>query len=36
MSTFQPEQTFDVEPGDILYIPPKVVHHGISLDDNPL
>ncbi len=34
MSAFQPEQIFNVEPGDILYIPPKVAHHGISLDDN--
>ncbi|RUA06972.1 MAG: hypothetical protein DSY43_00860 [Gammaproteobacteria bacterium] len=34
MSEFIPEQTFDVEPGDVLYIPPKVAHHGVSLDDN--
>ncbi len=34
MQKFTPEQTFDVETGDILYIPPKVAHHGVSLDDN--
>jgi 50S ribosomal protein L16 3-hydroxylase len=34
MQKFTPEQTFEVEAGDILYIPPKVAHHGVSLDDN--
>lgn len=33
MQKFDSEQTFDVEPGDVLYIPPKVAHHGVSLDD---
>lgn len=33
MHTFTPEQFFEVEPGDVLYIPPKVAHHGVSLDD---
>ena len=33
MNTFETEQVWDVEPGDILYIPPKVAHHGVSLDD---
>ncbi|SFV86271.1 FIG002776: hypothetical protein [hydrothermal vent metagenome] len=34
MNEFTSEQVFDVKPGDILYIPPKIAHHGISLDDN--
>jgi 50S ribosomal protein L16 3-hydroxylase len=34
MNTFESEQVFDVEPGDILYVPPKVAHHGVSLDNN--
>jgi 50S ribosomal protein L16 3-hydroxylase len=34
MRKFNAEQVFDVEPGDVLYIPPKVAHHGVSLDDN--
>ncbi len=33
MDQFIPEQIFEVEPGDILYIPPKIAHHGVSLDD---
>ncbi len=33
MNKFTVEQVFDVEPGDILYIPPKVAHHGVSLDN---
>jgi len=34
MDKFIAEQSFEVEPGDLLYIPPKVAHHGVSLDDN--
>ncbi|HIF46835.1 cupin domain-containing protein [Candidatus Thioglobus sp.] len=34
MDKFTSEQVFDVEPGDVLYVPPKVAHHGVSLDDN--
>ncbi len=34
MNKFNAEQVFDVELGDILYIPPKVAHHGVSLDDD--
>ncbi len=33
MQTFEAEMSFEVEPGDVLYIPPKVAHHGVSLDD---
>ena len=34
MEKFTAEQFFDVEPGDVLYIPPKIAHHGVSLDDD--
>ena len=33
MNTFEAEYVWDVEPGDVLYVPPKVAHHGVSLDD---
>ena len=33
MNIFEADQVWDVEPGDILYVPPKVAHHGVSLDD---
>ena len=33
MNTFEAEQVWDVAPGDILYVPPKIAHHGVSLDD---
>ena len=33
MDRFSAEQIWDVEPGDVVYIPPKVAHHGVSLDD---
>ncbi len=34
MNTFEVEHVWDVEPGDVLYVPPKVAHHGVSLDDD--
>lgn len=33
MADFRPEQTFDCEPGDLLYLPPGYAHHGVALDD---
>ncbi len=30
LSTFEAEQTWVLEPGDILYLPPNVAHHGIA------
>lgn len=33
MKTFNIEQDFVLEAGDILYLPPKVGHHGVALDD---
>ena len=32
MQSFQEEDTFIAEPGDILYVPPGIAHHGTSLD----
>ena len=32
MESFQIEDTLVTEPGDILYIPPGIAHHGTSLD----
>lgn len=34
MKQFTAEQHFEVEAGDLLYIPPKVAHHGVSLSDD--
>jgi len=34
MKQFVAEQHFDVEAGDILYIPPKIAHHGVSLSND--
>ena len=34
MDQFTPEQTLEVEPGDVLYIPPKIAHHGVSMSDD--
>ncbi|HIE39828.1 MAG TPA: cupin domain-containing protein [Thiomicrorhabdus sp.] len=33
METFNVEEDFTFEAGDILYIPPKWGHHGVALDD---
>ncbi len=30
---FQPEATWDLEPGDMLYVPPGLAHCGVALDD---
>ncbi|NWG88097.1 MAG: cupin domain-containing protein, partial [Hydrogenophilaceae bacterium] len=30
---FQPEQSWELEPGDMLYLPPKYAHNGIALSD---
>jgi len=29
---FKPEQSWDLQPGDLLYLPPGVAHHGVALD----
>lgn len=33
MKNFEVEETHILEPGDMLYLPPHVGHHGVSLDD---
>jgi 50S ribosomal protein L16 3-hydroxylase len=34
MKTFNVEQAYTLHPGDILYLPPHVGHHGVSLSDD--
>lgn len=34
MKEFATEWTYDVEPGDVLYVPPHVGHWGVSLSDD--
>lgn len=34
MKRFEIQQSFTVEPGDVLYVPPKIAHHGISMSDD--
>lgn len=33
LSEFSPAHTWDLEPGDILYLPPHFAHHGVALND---
>lgn len=33
LEEFNAEQSWDLEPGDMLYLPPDVAHEGIALDD---
>jgi len=33
LENFESEQDWILEPGDMLYLPPAVAHHGIALDD---
>ncbi|MEW5893485.1 MAG: cupin domain-containing protein [Pseudomonadota bacterium] len=30
---FEPEQSWELEPGDMLYLPPKYAHNGVALTD---
>ena len=32
LKSFEPEQEWILEPGDVLYLPPGVAHHGVALD----
>lgn len=34
MAFFETEEEYILEPGDMLYLPPHVGHHGVSLDDD--
>jgi 50S ribosomal protein L16 3-hydroxylase len=33
LKDFTPDQSWDLEPGDLLYLPPGVPHHGIALTE---
>jgi 50S ribosomal protein L16 3-hydroxylase len=33
LRTFEPEEEWVLEPGDMLYLPPGVAHHGVALED---
>ncbi len=32
LQSFEAEQEWDLEPGDMLYLPPNVAHHGVALE----
>jgi 50S ribosomal protein L16 3-hydroxylase len=34
LANFQPTQHFDLEPGDMLYLPPRYAHDGVALDND--
>lgn len=34
LANFNANETFDLEPGDMLYLPPGMPHHGIAISDN--
>lgn len=31
---FRPDEEYILEPGDMIYLPPNLAHHGISMDDS--
>ncbi len=33
LAEFTPDQSWDLEPGDMLYLPPHFAHHGVALND---
>jgi len=33
LADFEPEEEFVLGPGDLLYLPPRVAHHGVATDD---
>lgn len=33
LNNFEQEQTWELNPGDLLYLPPGVAHYGVALDD---
>jgi 50S ribosomal protein L16 3-hydroxylase len=33
LADFAPDETFVLGPGDLLYLPPRVAHHGVAADD---
>ena len=33
LTEFTPDQTWDLHPGDMLYLPPHFAHHGVAMND---
>jgi 50S ribosomal protein L16 3-hydroxylase len=33
LTEFTPDQTWDLQPGDMLYLPPHFAHHGVAMND---
>lgn len=33
LKNFQPEETWDLDPGDMLYLPPQYAHNGVAMSD---
>lgn len=33
LQQFEPDQSWDLQPGDMLYLPPHFAHHGVALND---
>lgn len=33
LAEFSPDQSWDLKPGDMLYLPPHFAHHGVALDE---
>lgn len=33
LAHFEPDQTWELQPGDMLYLPPHFAHHGVALND---
>lgn len=34
IAAYQPQYSFELKPGDVLYLPPEIPHHGISTSDD--
>ena len=33
LADFEPDEDWTLAPGDLLYLPPRIAHHGVALDD---
>ena len=33
LADFEPDESFVLGPGDLLYLPPRIAHHGVATDD---
>jgi len=34
LANFNPNETHELQPGDMLYLPPRVPHHGVAISEN--